>query len=207
MARNSFAGKVLSAIKTLDEGRTGFRAADLIAPLNIKTRDLARKISVALGDHCRAGRLVKIETGLFRLPQGDEKRTLCPAGPTIKDRMWAILRSRGTVTVADLQELASARAAYAKEFLRMLTRREIVRELKQPGNKPAKYQFIKPEMVLPPLDDKKADRLKALRAKKKLAGIEALRQAGRALDRATERARDALIRAIAVFEEEDRDGN
>lgn len=209
MARDSFAGRVMAAIKTLENSITGFRAADLIAPLHLKTRNEARKISSSLNDHHHAGRLVKIESGLFRLPLPGEAltgKTTTTATPLIKDRMWSILRWKGTVTVADLQMLTGAKASYAKEFLDAMAMRGVVRKLKQPQNKPLKYQFIKHEMVLPPLDDKKADRLIALRAKKKLAEIEALKQAGRSLDRATERAREALIRAIAVLEKEIDDG-
>ena len=208
MARNSFAGRVLAAIKTLENGTTGFRAADLIAPLHLKSREQARKISIALGDHFKAGRLVKIETGLFRLPrygenqQSVDQRPQPPAAPLIKDRMWSVLRSLGTVTVADLQMLAGASAEYAKEYLRMLAKREIVRALPQPGNQPSKYQFIKREMVQPPSDDKKADRLKAQRAKKRTAAIASLDESVRVLFCAMGQLRRAHKEAILTLDEE-----
>ena len=116
--------------------------------------------------------------------------------------MWSILRSRGTVTVADLQELTEASAEYAKEYLRMLVKREIVRALPQPGNKPSKYQFIKHEMVLPPTDDKKADRLQAQRAKKRKAAIAALDESMQGLRLAVAGVSKACNRACAALKED-----
>ena len=206
MARNSFAGRVLRAAQTWYRYKT-FRAADLIAPLNIRSRDLAKKISVALGDHHRAGRLVKLEPGLYRVARPGEivagATTKASVGPEIKEKMWSILRMRGAVTVADLQELTGAKAYYAKEYLQLLVKREIVKALPQPGNQPWRYQLVKRDMVSPPSDDKKADRLKAQRERKKAMAITELERCGRALDRAFARVSEACQRAVKVLKEID----
>ena len=140
--------------KTLENGRTGFRAAELVGPLNVSSYKESHKISSALGDHAKAGRLVKIETGLYRLPSVAEIVAKTVGGalvsPMVKDKMWSILRSRGTVTVADLQELAGAKASYAQEWLRMLIKREIVKGLPQSGNQQWKYQLVKRHLVAAP---------------------------------------------------------
>ena len=110
-----------------------------------------------------------------------------------RDRLRRLLRD---------YELTEASADYAKEYLRMLAKREIVRALPQPGNQPSKYQFIKREMVQPPSDDKKADRLKAQRAKKRTAAIASLDESVRVLFCAMGQLRRAHKKAILTLDEE-----
>ena len=78
--------------------------------------------------------------------------------PEIQEVMWRLLRSRRTVTVEDLQEMAEAEESYVLEWLRMLIRRGIVRE------SGGSYQMIK-DTVEMPRNDEKAERLRRLRAK------------------------------------------
>ena len=161
MARNSFAGRMLAIIKK-EYGLSGgeFGVDELIEPLFIQTRKDKKRCLNALCDHADAGRLVRVSRGRYRLPHTGEHRR---EKPPIRNRMWSILRWKGTVTIADLQELTGASESYAREYLQLLSRREIVRRLPQPGNQPSKYQLIKTDQVEPPVNDEKADYLKSMR--------------------------------------------
>ncbi len=198
MARNSFAGRVLATIKK-EYGLSGgeFGVDELIAPLFLQTRKDKKRCLNALRDHVEAGRLVRAARGRYRLPYADERHR---KKPPIHKRMWNIMRWKGTVTIADLQELTGTSESYAREWLRMLIRREIVRRLPQPGNQPCKYQLIKRDQVTPPVNDEKADYLKKLR-KNQQASLESV---GKSLLQAGHHVMDAArtLKKMEAFDDQ-----
>ncbi len=178
MAKNSFAARVLTMLRREFPGRS-FRADDLIAPLMIKTRAEKKRLSTALRDHYRAGRLERPERGLYRLP-GKSAGT----EPLGRDRMWAVLRMRGTVTVSDLVELCGVSKRYASEYLRMLVRNEMVRVIPRQGRRPRRYQLIRRDRVEAPTDEEKSRRLRDRRRR-------LLEEAAAAIDRARDLVKEA----------------
>lgn len=78
--------------------------------------------------------------------------------------MWRTLRVRKTLTVDDLIELSGASRYYAKNFLRRLIKREIVRAIKI-GRK-WKYQLINDPVIMPEiLRSEKASKIRAEKKK------------------------------------------
>lgn len=168
--------------------------------MGLQTRVAEKTALNALSDMTRAGRLVRVKNATYSLPP---KTGLEPVSK--QERMWAVLRMRKRVTVADLQELAEVSDEYAKEWLRVLAKREVVKRIDHPsGNKPSVWQLINDTVTMPDLTDN-AEQLRALRAKRlacrqQLAGASlTVDQASRDLSaalgiayKAIESARDAL---------------
>ena len=127
-------------------------------------------------------RLVRVRTATYTLPVAKG------GGKVSKQaRMWAILRFRKRVTVADLQELAEVSLDYAEDWLRTLVKREVVKRIDQPNNRPSVWQLINDTVKMPDLTDN-SERLRTLRAKRKWA-LHTLDQATVAI----EEAKQALI--------------
>ena len=151
--KKTFAGKVRDIIAA--------------APGEIRTQEIAEKLDLvfdkekqplyqALRDFVSAGEIEKVRQGVF-LYKGKKN----PA--QLQEIMWRFLRSRKKVTVDDLIEISRAEKLYVKEWLQLLVRREIVRKYKN-GN----YLIIK-DTVDMPKNEKKAQRLRRIRAEKKKA--------------------------------------
>ncbi len=136
-------------------------------PGEIKTKEIALKLDLvfdkekqplyqALRDFAATGEIEKIRQGVF-IYKGRKN----PA--QLQQIMWRFLRSRRKVTVDDLIEISGAEKTYVKEWLQMLVRREIVRKYKN-GN----YLMIKDPVDMP-RNEKKAEKLRRIRAEKKKA--------------------------------------
>ena len=179
MMRESFAGRIREAAKSLGAGGKEFRADELGHEAGIQTRKDMRHMYRTIIDFVRAGEIERAERGVYRY-RGK------PAGrPQIQLIMWRILRARRAVTIEDLQELAGASAAYAKQWLMMLARRQIVRKLSN-----GKYHLIQDPVEMP-RDEEKAEKLRTIRERKKAAL--------KALDHAFSAIADAR-KAISQFE-------
>ena len=137
------------------------------SPGEIRTREIAEKLDLvfdkekqplyqALRDFVSAGEIEKIRQGVF-IYKGRKN----PA--QLQEIMWRFLRARKKVTIDDLIEISRAEKSYVKEWLQLLVRREIVRKYKN-GN----YLMIKDPVDMPK-NEKKAQRLRRIRAEKKKA--------------------------------------
>ena len=162
--RESFAGKIREAAKALGAGGKEFRADELGDRAGLQTRSDLRRMYQTIIDFIRAGDIERVEKGVYRYRGKPAER------PQIQLVMWRIMRARRAVTIEDLQELAGASAAYAKQWLMMLARRQIVRKLSN-----GKYHLIQ-DLVKMPQDEEKAQKLRKIRERKK-AALKALDQA------------------------------
>lgn len=102
------------------------------------------------------GELVRVRPGVH-VYKGKKNK------PELQEIMWRILRARRTVSVADLVEMAGAKENYVLEWLHLMVRRGIVR-----NNSVGTYTMISDPVEMP-RNDKKADRLRRMRAEKKKA--------------------------------------
>jgi hypothetical protein len=136
-----------------------------------------RPMYAALHDMLRTGEAERARPGVYIYRGRPE-----PESPEIREKMWAVLRMRRAVTIEDLQEMAGASYAYAREFLALLTRREtVVRQDRK--RQPSVYRLAQDPGPALPEDGEKAAKLRALREKKKAAlaaidrGVNALLEA------------------------------
>lgn len=174
----SLSARVLAAVNQIGGEVT---TTAIFHHLGLQTRVAEKKALTALSDLFRAGRVLRVRAAVYTIPVGN-----CLTVP-LQERMWRVLRMRRAVTVADLQELAGAAKDYAEDWLRMLHKREVVRRDDQPNNRPSVWTLIN-DTVEMPIDEAKADRLREMRAKRKLA-LHSLDQAATAI----EEAKQALI--------------
>lgn len=151
--KETFAGKIRKIIAAYPGE---FRTQDIAVRLDLVFAGDKQPLYQALKDFVLTGEIEKIRKGVFRY-KGKQ------GTPQFQEIMWRVLRSRRKVTVDDLIEISGAREIYVKEWLRMLMRREIVRKYKN-GN----YLIIK-DTVDMPRNEKKAQRLRRIRAQKKKA--------------------------------------
>lgn len=175
----SLAAKVLRSVSEIG-GEVS--TSTIFDHLGLQTRVAEKKALNALSDLFKAGRLVRVKPATYTLPAATCKEVV-----PIQERMWRLLRMRRVVSVVDLQELAGASDNYAKEWLRTLTAREVVKRIDQPGNRPSLWQLIN-DTVTMPADDTNAAKLRELRAKRTWA-LHTLNQAAVAI----EEAKQALI--------------
>ncbi len=154
----SFANRILEKLKELAaQSETGrVTAGDLSAGLMIQTSVDRKRMQNSLCDMRRAGKVVRIETGVYAVNN-------CPGKPEIREVMWRILRMRKRVTVDDLVEMAGASRSYAEKWLRMLAEKGVVRET---SNFPLSWQLVVDHIDMP-ADTRAAERLRKLHKKQK----------------------------------------
>ncbi len=110
--------------------------------------------------------------------------------PNKREIMWRLLRMRRRVSVEDLMEMAGVSKDYAKQWLRVLVQREVVRKDQKPGL-PGAWRLINDQTEMPE-DEDKAARLRNLRLQHKQAvnlidtTIKSLQTASQALNQARE---------------------
>jgi len=162
MAQNGMAGTIRRVFKELGAGGVPVRQQDVAAhPLfDLVTNKGKQKLFRAIRELCAAGELERVKPGVYVYRGKTDD-------PQIRERMWAICRARGRVTIADLQELAGASWAYAKEFLGLLVRQNIAQKL--PGHRAPAVWVMLQTPVEPPVDNQKTERLRRIRAEKKKA--------------------------------------
>lgn len=137
----SFANQVRKVAMTADGN---FTAADIAIPLDIIRNSDKNRIRATLRDMYRSGEVVRVKQGVYRY-LGKSKK------PEYREIMWRVLRSRRSVTVADLVEFAGCHRQYVNQWLRMLVDRGLVRR-----HKNGKYQLIKDTVKMPENDEKNA---------------------------------------------------
>ena len=156
--KETFTGRVRDACHYLGEYGNDIALDQLYDRVDVRAYKERRQVRLAVAELCKSRELYRWGEGTYRLLQQP------PGKPQIQEVMWRILRARRTVTLADMEELAGASPTYATEWLQMLSRRKIVRHLKNGG-----WQMVTDPGPTVPLNDEKAERLRNLRAKKKEA--------------------------------------
>ena len=182
MAHQSFSKTVLeTALLLANQGNGQVTTEKLSIELGLKNSREHKKLINTLRDLHRAGRLQRIALGIYGPP-------LQKPLPNKREVMWRILRMRRRVKVEDLMEMAGVSKGYAKEWLRILVNRDVVRKEQQPGL-PGTWHLIN-DLVDMPEDDTKAAKLRALRLKRKEAvslidtTLKSLQTASEALNKA-----------------------
>jgi len=153
--RNSFADKIRKTVEKLDTDHTGITARAIFDDLGISLSETKSRAYSTLRDLTRSGEVERIGRGIYRW-RGKKK-----GKPEIRKIMWRILRARRNITVEDLMELAGASEAYAREWLQMLDRREIVKHMGR-----GRYRLINDTVTMPD-DREKALKLRMIRQRKK----------------------------------------
>lgn len=167
----SFAGQVREAARSLGRDGATFSYEDIGGVVGIQKYAEKHKIWDAVADLRKAGEIELVSRGVLSW-KGKIKQK-----PQIRERMWRALKAKGSVTVPDLQELAGASEAYAREWIQMLVRREVVRAFDN-----GRYQLIKDPDEMPQ-NTEAVEKYRNIRGRKKLA-LEAIRMAERALGEA-----------------------
>lgn len=182
MAHQSFSKRVLDALTDAAlKGDGEVETGDLSSLLFLQTRESHKKMLNTLSDLARNGRILRVRQGVYT-PNANTKK------PDKREVMWRVLRMRGGVTVADLQEMAGVSSCYAKEWLRILVERGVaIKVVPQDKNNPHSWRLIKTDIAEMPVDTKKAARLRKIRRLKK-------EQIARKLDQIDDNSR--LIRNI-----------
>jgi len=191
----TFAQKVREVIKEKLFGRD-FSHQDVALHLDLVTDKDKQPLYATMREFRKRGEIIPVRPGIFRYAAAIQIR---PAD--IQRKMWSLLRSMRTVTVADMVALAGAAPNYAKEYFQLLTRQGIVRRIDDPARqKPSKWQMIADPIKMPRNEDKAA-RLQAIRAAKKRA-MQELDQAAKSMVGATA-ALARLKTALGEMPEED----
>lgn len=170
--KNSLTDRVREIIKSAGPG--GITKNEIAEKLDMVTRDDKAPLCSRLRDLMYKSREIE-QKGIrphFRYFWIGGK----PGSPTIQEKMWRVLRARKAVTLADLMELAGASEVYAKEYMLVLIKNQIV---KKDGYK---WRMISDPVIMPDNTDK-AEKLRKIRAAKK-AAIAAMDEAFGAIARA-----------------------
>lgn len=151
--KDSFANKIRQAAKSLAP-QGDIKTAELGHAAMVQTPKEHKRMLNAVCEMVKAGEMERVSRGVYRYV-GKKK----PA--EAREVMWRLLRMRRRVSVEDLVEMAGASENYAKEWLQMLARLNVVRKFDN-----GIYQLIN-DTVEMPTDDDKAARLRLIRANKK----------------------------------------
>ncbi len=175
--KESFANKVRTAVKELSDRGVVCNTENVSIQARVMSAKDQKRMLNALRDMTRAGELTRVRIGVYALAnrqQTTEKRQV----------MWRLLRQTRVRSVADLVEMAGVSDEYAKEWLQTLVKQGVVRQGEN-GN----YRLLNDTVEMPEMTDN-ADKLRALREKKKQAAAKALDAANKALGRAMQAIKD-----------------
>lgn len=159
MAQQSYAKTVLETALELAATKGEATAGDVSSAMFTQTRVQHKRVLNILGELAKAGRLVRIRQGVYGQVSRDDVQ------PDKREVMWRLLRMRRRIMVADLMEMAGAGKDYAREWLRMLEKNGVVRKEQAPGQ--AAVWILVNDQVKMPEDGEKAEKLRAIRRKKK----------------------------------------
>jgi len=171
-----------------------FTMSDLGDRLGVQSRrDRERLRGNQVRTLVKAGELERIKPGHYRYQGKPVKR------PNIQERMWFILRKRGTVTAFYLAQMAETSSHYALNFLNRL-QPKFVRKTEKAGS-PPEYSLINDPGLEMPKNETKAAYLRQRRAEMKQEVIKRLDAVyGKAVDLMQEAAAARL--AVAELEDE-----
>ena len=161
-----FAQRVRSAAAELSAAGVEITVEELGERARIQTHQEKKRLWGTIRDFCRAGEMERMEQrGTYRYIGKKD------SGPKKATVMWRMLRMQRVSSADDLAAVAGASLDYAKEWLRSLVGKGIVR--KRPDGMFVMVEH-KPEQLEPPKDDAKAEKLRELRRKQKERVVEAL---------------------------------
>ena len=173
MLKKTMAQQIRDVFNEIGKNKDGeavpVSAARIAEYLDVKD-DSQRKNAMycTLTDLRDRGEIFNVSRGVYQFKHINKK-------PFVRTVMWRILRSRKKVNAEDLMELAGASENYAKEWLRVLETRKIVKKMKG-----GSYRLVN-DVVNEPVSSKRAERLRNWRKKKKEA-MAALDRAVMAID-------------------------
>lgn len=135
---------------------------DVAVKLDLVSHIDKKPMYKTLQDFLKSGEIERTGTDMF-LYKGRKSQQK----PELREILWRVLRARRSVSVEDLVELSGASKDYVQQWLKMLTRQDVVSVDKRPNQKTF-YALIQ-DTVTMPTDDKKAEKLRAIRDRKKEA--------------------------------------
>ncbi len=179
------------------QGKEFFTMTDLADKLDLKDyKAKARAQGGQVRVLIKGGEMVRLSPGRYRYMGKPAKP------PTTEERMWFILRKRGTVTAAYLAQMCDTPQHYALQFLNRL-RPEFVRKVEKAGREP-EFSLINDPGSEMPKNEAKAEYLREHRAEMKrkvIAHLDAVY--GQAVDLMQEAAAARL--AVTELEEDGHD--
>jgi hypothetical protein len=174
--KETFAANVRMAAKTIQK-ENGHVTVDMLqTACAISTRKEQERLYDTIGDFCKRGELHRVKKGVY----------LYAGKQTVSQKqqvMWRYLRSSksfGGVKLAELQEVAGASTEYAGEWLEALVARGVAKKIQ---GSPTRWQLLHDPVEMPQ-NEAKAERLRAIRAKKRKAVLDGLSRAKNAISRA-----------------------
>lgn len=160
MAHQSYAKTVLEMLTRIVNDVDIATVTDVSHNLGIQTAKDHKRMLNALSDLCKAGKVRRVSQGVYTVAERASKQ------PQVREVMWRFIRMNRRATVEDLMEVAGASVEYAREWLRTLVKRRVVRKISHGPNKPCTWQLVN-DTVEMPQDEEKASKLRELRRKKK----------------------------------------
>ncbi|BBO78599.1 hypothetical protein DSCW_60160 [Desulfosarcina widdelii] len=187
----TFAQQIRDIMRIDLKDRETFTYDDIALRLDMVSGGERRRLYKAMLDFLKRGEVVRIKPGL--LSYRDREYEVRPADKT--RCMFKLIRANrsGSVTINDLVANCRVTKSTAREYLRVLVKRGVLRRIERPGLAPAKFMMIHdpgPNLLR---NEANAEKLKRLREAKALAE-EALSSVRESLDRA--------VAAVAAIEEE-----
>jgi len=168
---------VREKIKILGVNGRSVSNSELAVALDLVSDKGKRDMYRALIDMRKRGEIIRVKPGLHAWI-GKSK-----ADNELRRKIWRVIRARRTVAISDLVELTGASVEYVKDYIQMLSRREIVKPLKAKGN--WKYQLINDPVIMPE-DTDNANKMRKYRQQKKAEALAALDAADLAIKKAKE---------------------
>jgi hypothetical protein len=153
---------------------------ELAAALDLVSDADKRSMYRVLSDFRKQNEIRRVRPGVYVYAgkaTGDDE---------LRQKLWRVFRRLRTVTADDLVELTGASENYAKEFLRMLVKRDVARRIDDPGRQDkSKYQMITDPVKMPE-NEEKARRMRKMRRQKRREALVALHTAEMAIKKARE---------------------
>lgn len=185
--KDTFASKVRAVLLTLaDSGRKAVSKDELCDALDLVSNEDKRPLYAVLRDFHKSGEIESPAPHVY-VYEGKQRARI-----DIQAAIWAVIRMRKSVTVEDLQELTGAKKDYAKEFLQLLVRREVIEKMPAKRNGTSLYRLVNDIGKDTPENDEKAARLRKSRAAKK-AALDMIAEAGNDLISAAQKLNAARI--------------
>lgn len=159
MAHQSFRKDVLDKTLGLAAANGGeINANKVSVALAIMTRKEHKRLLNTLSALAGEGKLHRVRQGVYGAPSTS-------APPEKREIMWRLLRINKRTTLDDLVELAGVGKDYARAWLAMLVKHEVVKRLDHPGAKTV-WMLVSDRVEMPVSDDRAAY-LREMRRQKK----------------------------------------
>jgi hypothetical protein len=173
MNAKGLTGRVRNAARDLSRDHPAIEAADLADRAGVRTYAEKKRFYDAVSALVSQGDLERVGRGIYVYRGEPEAREAQK-----QELMWGLLRKQ-PATVVDLAIFSGATKDYVQEWLRSLL---AIPDLAR-ANEDGTYQLLK-DVVKMPRNDRKAARLRALRAKQRESVISELATARQSIERA-----------------------